>query len=67
MDKTYHNIVDKYNNTEHSITRIKPNEATLPQNHLGVAWHLQNAAKNSRTYEEITQGYMVRIMIKQQV
>ena len=38
-------IVDKYNSTVHSTIEIKPNEAKLPQNHLWVAWHLQNAAK----------------------
>ena len=37
-------MVDKYNNTVHSTIEIKPNEAKLPQNHLWVAWHLQNAA-----------------------
>ena len=52
--KQYHNIVDKYNNTVHSTIAIQPNEAKLPQNHLWVAWHLHNAAKNNRKYEEIT-------------
>ena len=61
------NIVDKYSNTENSTIQIKPNEAVKPSNHLWVVWHLQNAAKNNRPYEEIKKGDMVRIMIKQQV
>ena len=46
-------IVDTYNSTEHNTIQIKPNEAKLHQNHLWVAWHLQNATKHNRTYEEI--------------
>ena len=45
-------IVDKYNNTVHSTIKIKPNEAVKPSNHLWVVWHLQNAAKKNRKYEE---------------
>ena len=44
-----------YNNTEHYTIEIKPNEAVKPSNHLWVVWHLQNAAKNNRKYEEIKQ------------
>ena len=61
------NIVDKYSNTENSTIQIKPNEAVKPSNHLWVVWHLQNAAKKNRPYEEIKKGDMVIIMIKQQV
>ena len=61
------NIVDKYNNTENNTLQIKPNEAIKPSNHLWVVWHLQNAAKKNRPYEEIKKGDMVIIMIKQQV
>ena len=46
-------IVDNYNNTVHSTIEIKPNEAVKPSNHLWVVWHLQNAAKQNRKYEEI--------------
>ena len=59
------NIDDKYNSTEHNTIQIKPNEAVNKENHLWVCWHLQNAAKNNRKYEEIKEGQMVRIMIKQ--
>jgi len=57
-------IVTKYNNTTHSAIEIKPVEAVKSENHLWVNWHLQNAAKNNRPYEEIKKGDMVRIMIK---
>ena len=57
-------ILSKYNNTENSTIHIKPNEAIRPGNHLWVVWHLQNAAKQNRQYEELKKGDMVRIMIK---
>ena len=63
--KLVHNI-DKYDNTVHSTIEIKRNEAKLPQNHLWVAWHLQNAAKHNRKYEEIKEGQMVRNIIYEQ-
>ena len=46
-------IVDECNNTVHSTIKIKPNETVKPSNHLWVVWHLQDAAKNNRKYEEI--------------
>ena len=61
------NIVDKYDNTLNNTIQIKPNEALKPSSHLWVVWHLQNAAKNNRQYEELKKGDMIRIMIKQQV
>ena len=51
--KHYQNIVDKYISTEDNTIQIKPNEAIKPSNHLWVAWHLQNAAKKNRKYEDI--------------
>ena len=45
-------ITTKYNNTTHSTIEIKPVEAVKSENHLCVNWHLQNAAKNNRPYEE---------------
>ena len=63
--KHYQNIVVEYNNTVHSTIEIKPNEAKLPQNHLWVAWHLQNVAIINRKYEDIKEYQMVRIMVKQ--
>ena len=39
------NIINKYNNTEHNTTKIKPSDAVKKENHLWVNWHLQNNAK----------------------
>ena len=61
------NVVGKYNNMVHSTIQINPNEAAKPSNHLWVVWHLQNAAKKNREYEEIKQSGMVGIMVKRQV
>ena len=54
----------KYNITVHSTIEIKPDETKLPQNHLWVNWHLQNASKKNRPYEEINKGDMARITVK---
>ena len=48
-----HNIVDTCNSTENNTIQMKPDEAVKPSNHLWVAWHLQNASKKNRKYEEI--------------
>ena len=59
-----HNIIKKYNSTEHSTIQIKPNEAGEKRNHLWVNWHLQNKAKSNRKYPDISKGDMVRVHIK---
>ena len=59
--------LSKYNNTVHSTKEVKPNEAKLPQNHLWVAWLLQNASQKNRPYEELKKEHMFRIMIKKQI
>ena len=58
------NTVDKYNNTEHNTTTIKPLDAVKQENHLWVNWHLQNNANNYRKYPKINEGDMVRVNIK---
>ena len=57
-------IVNKYNSTIHNTIQIEPNKAVKPESHLWVNWHLQNAAKNNRTYTEIKKGDMVRFKLK---
>ena len=57
-------IITTYNNTLHNTIQSEPNKAKLPSNFLWVAWHLQNAAKNNRTYEEIKEGSYARVNIK---
>ena len=56
--------ITKYNNTTHSTIEIKPVEAVKSENHLWVNWHLQNAAKKNRPYEEKNKGDMVSITVK---
>ena len=46
-------IVTKQNTTFHSTIEIKPVDAVKKENHLWVNWHLQNASKKNRPYEEI--------------
>ena len=58
------NIIKKYNSTLHSTIQITPNEATKPYNRMWVMWHLQNASKKNRKYEEIKDGSMVRFKLK---
>ena len=58
------NILTKYNNAIHNTMQIEPNKAKLPGNHLWAVWHLQNAANNNRTYDEIVVGNYVRVNIK---
>ena len=62
--KHIEHIVVKHNNTEHSTIKIKPNEALKQENHLWANWHLQNNAKQYRTYPKINEGDMVRVHIK---
>jgi len=59
------NIINKYNNTEHSTIKIKPVEALKKQNHLWVSWHLWDNAKRDRKYPKLSQGDYVRIKINQ--
>ena len=55
-------ILTKYNNTEHSTTKIKPLDAV--ENHLWVNWHLQGNAEKYRKYPKIHEGDVVRVGIK---
>ena len=42
------NIINKYSNTEHNTTKIKPSDAVKKENHIWVNWHLQNNAKRKQ-------------------
>ena len=57
------NILNKYNNTEHSTIKIKPNEAGKKENRMWIWWHITNEAKRDRKYPEIKAGQMVRVKI----
>ncbi len=58
-------IINKYNNTEHSTTKIKPVEAGKPYNRMWVWWHINNEAKRDRKYPKISENDNVRIKINQ--
>ena len=45
----------------HNTIQIEPNKAKLPGNFMWVVWHLQNAAKKNRKYEEIKTSDYVRV------
>ena len=57
------NIINKYNNTEHSTIKIKPVEAVKPSNKMWVNWHLWDTAKRDRKYPKISENDYVRIKI----
>ena len=57
------NILNKYNNTEHTTIKIKPVEAVKKENRMWIWWHLNNEAKRDRKYPKIDVGNMVRIKI----
>lgn len=59
------NIINKYNNTEHSTTKIKPVEAGKPYNRMFVWWHINNEAKRDRKYPKISELDNVRVKINQ--
>ena len=61
-----HPILNKYNNTVHSTTKISPNGAKKGGNKLLVSFNILNKAKRNRDYEEIKFGDDVRIRIKKE-
>ena len=58
------NVINKYNNTEHNTTKIKPSDAINKESRLWVNWHLQNNVKKDRKYTKINEGGVVRVNIK---
>ena len=59
-----HPILNKYNNTIHSTTKMSPNDATKRGNKLMVTFNILNKAKRNRNYENLKVGDDVRTMIK---
>ena len=57
-------IVNKYNRTEHTTTKMTPNDAKKPQNEMTVKFNLEMAAKRNRKYPELKKDDRVRIMEK---
>ena len=57
-------ILNKYNRTEHTTTKMSPMDATKPENTLKVKFNLEMAAKRNRKYPELKKDDRVRIMEK---
>ena len=54
----------KYNNTPHSTTRMKPNEAVKSSNHFDVWLEINSEATYNRKYKPIKFGDKVRTYVK---
>jgi len=57
-------VIEKYNNTEHTTTKLKPTEATKKENFLWTAWHIANNARKEKKYPHLSINDKVRINIK---
>ena len=57
-------ILNKYNRTEHTTTKMSPMDATKPENTLKVKFNLEMAAKRNRKYPELKKDDRVRVMEK---
>ena len=57
-------ILNKYNRTEHTTTKMTPMDAKKPQNEMTVKFNLEMAAKRNRKYPELKKDDRVRIMEK---
>ena len=56
--------LDKYNNTGHSSTKMKPKDAHDDKNHLDVRVNLTWREKNNRKYPEVKVNDMVKVFEK---
>ena len=56
--------LDKYNDTVHSSTKMKPKDAHDDKNHLDVRVNLTRREKNTRKYPEVKVNDMVKVFEK---
>ena len=56
-------IINKYNNTEQTTTKMKPTDARKEDSQLMVSFNLLNNAKRNRKYPDLTVGSEVRVMV----
>ena len=56
--------LEKYNNTVHSSTKMKPKDAHNDKNHLDVRTNLTRREKNTRKYPEVNANDNVKIFKK---
>jgi hypothetical protein len=57
-------IINKYNNTEHSTTGVKPNDAKKDENKVEVWLNIKNKAVYNRKYPNLIIGDKVRTYVK---
>ena len=57
-------IVDKHNNSYHSIIKMTPKEATKKTNELLVAFNIREKAKYDRKYPKLSVNDNVRVLLK---
>ena len=57
-------VLKKYNSTEHSSTKLSPNQAHDDKNHMDVKVNLTRREKNTRKYVEIKENDTVKIFTK---
>ena len=58
--------LDKYNDTVHSSTKMKPKDAHDDKNHMDVRVNLTRREKNTRKYPEVKVNDMVKVFEKKQ-
>jgi hypothetical protein len=56
-------VVNKYNNTEHSTTKLTPHDARKDGNKLTVSFNIWVKSKRERVYPELKVGDAVRVML----
>ena len=56
--------LDKYNDTVHSSTKMKPKDAHDDKNHMDVRVNLTRREKNNRKYPEVKVNDMVKVFEK---
>ena len=56
--------LDKYNDTVHSSTKMKPKDAHDDKNHMDVRVNLTKREKNTRKYPEVKVNDMVKVFEK---
>jgi hypothetical protein len=57
-------VIKKYNNTEHSTTNVKPNDAKKDENKVEVWLNIKNKAEYNRKYPPLKIGSKVRTYVK---
>ena len=59
-------ILNKYNNTEHSVTKVTPNDALKKDNEMIVKFNLELKSRRQRKYPELKKDDEVRVLQKKE-